>query len=267
MITKYPDGTSYADINNENYAYINKRINSYEDLWHLGQILEAANHNGVKPTVFIPNLPDAQADRRFSKTQSSGLKIVCNFLNQFDVLEYQIFHPHNPEVVEALLNNCKIVSPALALTKALGHVPTQELILMSADAGGFKPLMKLCDEINWKGETMSGSKARFWDGTKSILTQSIPDKDLTGKDVMIVDDLCMYGGTFKGLEQRLADKNVNMVYLYVSHLTIQNHFGSKTIFNTFDDVFTTNSKYETYSVENRHGEPQAPPNLKLIEII
>ena len=95
-IIKYPDGTSYADIEDANYANFTFKINSYDDLWQLGQVLEAANNNGTKPTVTIPNLLDAQADKRFGKYQSSGLKMVCNFLNQFDVFEYRILHPHNP---------------------------------------------------------------------------------------------------------------------------------------------------------------------------
>ena len=40
---------------------------------------------------------------------------------------------------------------------------------MSSDAGGFKPLMKLCNQIKWKGETASCSKARYWeDGNSSL---------------------------------------------------------------------------------------------------
>src|SRR6187402_1324144 len=101
---KYPDGTSY--ISETKLGDQVFRINSYEDLWHLNQFVDAFhsqwNSNSnivVKPTIIIPNLPDAQADRRFSKGESFGLKLVLKFLAKLNA-NFTIFHPHNPEVVE-----------------------------------------------------------------------------------------------------------------------------------------------------------------------
>jgi hypothetical protein len=79
QIIKYPDNSSYAVVHpQEEFTF---RVNTYEDLWHLNQIVDALNNLGITPTVTIPNLIDAQADRRFENNQSNGLKLVCNFLN------------------------------------------------------------------------------------------------------------------------------------------------------------------------------------------
>jgi len=257
-IVKYPDGSSYADVKDQNYFNITHKINSYEDLWHLGQIIEAANHNRVKPTITIPCIIDGQADRRFNSTQSSGLKLVCKFLNSFDVLKYRIFHPHNSEVVESLINNVQIIDNSEFIKKVIYNelypgpgFPNPDmydnLILMSSDAGGFKPLMKLCDKIQWQGETISASKARSYNPvtSKSELTQILNVKDLQGKDVLIVDDICVYGGTFKGLAKLLRTKNCGKLYLAVSHMTVQN-LGVDPVMNYFDKIFVTNSKYDKY---------------------
>ena len=108
-INKYPDGTSYVqvDYKGEN-PYIVFKINNYEDLWHLNQLVDSLNFKGKKPTIMIPNLIDAQADKRFNDNESSGLKLVCKFLNNMNA-NFKIFHPHNPEVVEALINNVEII--------------------------------------------------------------------------------------------------------------------------------------------------------------
>jgi len=105
-INKYPDGTSYVDVSSVNYDRLNLiKVNSYEDLHHLEQFVEAFNYYfDTKPTILIPNLIDSQADRRFKGSQSSGLKIVCKRLNSMNA-KFKIFHPHNPEVVEALMDN------------------------------------------------------------------------------------------------------------------------------------------------------------------
>ena len=105
-INKYPDGTSYAAVHPiQEFTF---KVNSYEDLWHLSQVIDAQNNLGVTPTVTIPNLIDAQADRRFADNQSSGLKLVCKFLNSMKA-NFKVFHPHNPEVVEALLDRVEII--------------------------------------------------------------------------------------------------------------------------------------------------------------
>jgi ribose-phosphate pyrophosphokinase len=213
-IVKYPDGSSYASVSPLREFIF--KVNSYEDLWHLNQIIDAQNSLGITPIVTIPNLIDAQADRRFSKNESSGLKLVCNFLNNMNA-SFRIFHPHNLEVVEALMDNVEIVDNSEFINKVFAKLAREvisggryfnepslntstlkeNLILISSDAGGFKPLMKLCDKICWQGETASASKSRIWDGKESRLVQQIQCEDFEGKDILIIDDICVYGALLK----------------------------------------------------------------------
>ncbi len=78
-ITKYPDGFVYAEIPDSITKETVFRINGPEELWHLNHFVDAyrAKHKS-RPTIIIPNLPDAQADRRFKPNQSYGLKGVKN---------------------------------------------------------------------------------------------------------------------------------------------------------------------------------------------
>lgn len=255
-INKYPDGTSYVtnDVTDVNKIYT-FRVNSYEDLWHLNQFVDSYNNEySQKPTITIPNLIDAQADRRFEFNQSSGLKLVLKFLNGMKA-NFKIFHPHNAEVVEALMNNVEIIDNSGFIKKVLFNLSgntydrrelikvAENTVLMSSDAGGFKPLMKLCNTIDWKGETFSASKYRYPD--TSELVQRVDRIDFKGKDVLIIDDISVYGGTFKGLSKLLKQRNCGKLYLAVSHMTIQN-LGEDPVTNYFDKVFTTNSKFDNY---------------------
>lgn len=256
-INKYPDGSSYVEASRLDNSDFTFKVNNYEDLWHLNQVVDVYNNLGVIPNITIPNLIDAQADRRFKPTQSSGLKQVCKFLNGMDA-RFRVFHPHNPEVVEALMDNVAIISNFGFVRNALDEiyphpsgdrglrVPNPDVILMSADAGGFKPLMKLCEQFNWKGETYSASKARLTGHSGARIKQFIDRQDFGGKDILIVDDICIYGGTFKGLSTMLRERNVGKLYLAVSHMTVQD-LGEDPVTNYFDKVFTTNSKYDSYT--------------------
>ena len=284
-VNKYPDGTSY--INEVGLECNPFKINSYEDLWHLNQYVDAfISKFGIEPNIYIPNLIDAQADRRFNEGESSGLRLVLRFLNSLPVKKYHIFHPHNPEVVEAILNRVEIIDNSEFIEKVLKNLITtfssvphgdmytkidfrhdDNLILMSSDAGGFKPLSKLCDKIGWKGEMYSAAKARSWsedDGTKFV--QQVDRQDFQGKDILIIDDLSIGGGTFKGLSKLLKERNCGKLYLAVSHMTIQN-LGKDPVTNYFDKVFTTNSKFDSYMDTSKGIDRMFQPNnLEIIKL-
>ena len=261
----YPDGSSYVEV--ESFPpQIEFRINSYEDLWTLAQIKDVYDYNKQPLHVIIPNLIDAQADRRFTPNQSSNLMLVLNFLKSLDFAEITFFHPHNPEVVEAILPEAHILDNSYFIDEVLNKIwfdnkeadpkylerkgedfnIQDNLILMSSDAGGFKLLMKLCDKIGWKGETESAAKSRKYEEGKSVLTQLINRQDFGGKDVLIIDDICVYGGTFVGLAKLLKERNVGKLYLAISHLTVSNP--NPELVGLYDTIFTTNSKGIGYNV-------------------
>lgn len=264
--TSYPDGTSYVEVKSFKYE-LEYRINSYEDLWILAQIKDVYDYNNQPLHVIIPNLIDAQADRRFAAKQSSNLLLVLNFLKSLNFAEITFFHPHNPEVVEAILPNARILDNSYFIEAVLCDIyPTTlipdldgSLVLMSSDAGGFKPLMKLCDKIGWRGETESAAKSRKYEDGKSKLTQLVGREDFDGKDVLIVDDICVKGGTFIGLAKLLRERNVYNLHLAVSHLTVSDP--NRELYDLFDTVYTTNSKGLDY---NRIGH--AGRKLKVIEM-
>ena len=254
-IKSYPDNTKYVIVKKitNNLTF---RLNTYEDLWILNQIHDVVKKANWKVTVTIPNLIDAQADRRFDIAQPFGLKLVLEFLKGMENFDYKIFHPHNSEVVEAILDNrVEIIDNHDFIYEVLAELKENygfntydmedRLILMSSDAGGFKPLMKLCDKLEWQGETYSASKSRKYENGKSILTQIVDRQDFNGKDILIIDDICVYGGTFKGLSKILKERNCGKLYLAVSHITIQD-LGTDSVSEYFDKIFTTNSKFDSY---------------------
>ena len=252
-IESYPDGSKYVDIIKFSSTLV-FRLNSYEDLWILNQIHDIVKHQGRIVNVIIPNLLDAQADRRFNDNQPHGLKLVCSFLNKMKNFFYKIYHPHNSEVVESLLDRVEIIDNHDFIYEVLSELKSNyydfnaynmedNLILMSSDAGGFKPLMKLCDKLEWAGETSSASKSRKYVNGKSELTQVLDRDDFKGKDILIIDDICVYGGTFKGLSKMLKKRNCGRLFLAVSHMTVL-ELGEDSVGNYFDSIFTTNSKFE-----------------------
>lgn len=276
-IKSYPDGARYVVIDSLG-SRLNYKINTYEDLWLLNQIHDVIENYNMDVEVTIPNLLDAQADRRFEHNQPHSLKLVCRFLNDMPHFRYKIFHPHNPEVVEALIDRVEIIDNSEFIKNVFLDLYNQkkgnhnslsihpvsmfefqkDLILMSTDAGGFKPLMKLCDKLEWKGETFSASKSRTYENSESKLIQQIDREDFEGKDILIIDDICSKGGTFKGLSNLLRQRNCGKLFLAVSHMTIPD-LSDDAVTSYFDTVYTTDSKYDDYAYDRSKGQ------LKIME--
>jgi len=269
-IIKYPDGTSYVSLITEqiklNGTYTFK-INSYEDLWNLNQFVDVHNNINSIPTIIIPNLIDGQADRRFNRLESSGLKLVLKFLNSMKA-NFKIYHPHNAEVVEALMDNVEIIDNREFISIVLSKLNNKDITptILLPDGGAFKWGAKLADKLGLKLDVLNASKFRK-DG--KVDKQELPNYDFEGKDILIIDDICIYGGTFKGLATMLRERNCGKLYLAVSHLTIEDFYVlgevTDTVFDYFDKVFTTNSKYDNYFVF-KTDVGILPKNLDVIKI-
>ena len=288
-IKSYPDNTKYVIVKKitNNLTF---RLNTYEDLWILNQIHDVVKKANWKVTVTIPNLIDAQADRRFDIAQPFGLKLVLEFLKGMENFDYKIFHPHNSEVVEAILDDrVEIIDNHDFINDVFSHISNYKsfmdfatkresfiynndkgiqipnnLVVLLPDGGAYKWGVKLMDKLGFNGDVVAASKNRQYVDGKSKLVQQLPNYDFNGKDILIIDDICIYGGTFKGLAKMLKERNCGKIYLAVSHITVQN-LGDDPVTNYFDMVYTTNSKYNQYW-DNTDRSLSVKNNLEIITL-
>jgi ribose-phosphate pyrophosphokinase len=242
---KYPDGSVYAEIDDFNNATITEKINSYEDLFFIKSLKEICDFNKIENVeLIIPCMFQQQHDRRFKENQSFELKNVCDFINSCNFYKVYVYHPHS-DVTQIALNNVRIIDNSDFISKVLNDIKS-EPILLSTDAGSYKWINKLADTIDFKGEVYGASKSRDIDTNK--LTQIIDRADFKGKDILILDDLCVYGGTFIGLAKILKERNIGKLYLAVSHITIKNP--KKELETLYEKIYCTNSKHDTYELNN-----------------
>lgn len=242
---RYPDGGIYAEVADFSNPVICERINTYEDLFFIKSLKEACDYNKIKNvTLIIPCLFQQQHDRRFKENQSFELKIVCEFINSCNFENVYVFHPHS-DATGISLNNVHIIDNSWFIKQVLFHIDTTP-VLLSTDGGSYKWINKLADVLEFKGEVYGASKSR--DAVTHKLTQLIDKKDFEGRDVLVTDDLSVYGGTFLGLSTLLRERNVGKLYLAVSHITVPNP--NIALETAYDKIFCTNSKYETYGLSN-----------------
>jgi ribose-phosphate pyrophosphokinase len=242
---RYPDGTVYAEITDFRETLITERINTYEDLFFIKSLKDICDYNHKKNVrLQIPCMFQQQHDRRFGSTQSFELRLVCDFINSCNFDSVEVFHPHS-DSTQMGLNNCIILDNSFFINLVLKDIETTP-ILLSTDAGSFKWINKLADTLKYTGEVYCANKSRDLETHK--LTQVIDRKDFGGQDILILDDLCVYGGTFVGLAKMLKERNVGKLYLAVSHMTVKNP--NKEMEVLYEKVYSTNSKYDEYDLSN-----------------
>jgi ribose-phosphate pyrophosphokinase len=242
---KYPDGGVYAKITDFSNPVITERINTYEDLFFIKSLKEACDYNNVEGVILnVPSLFQQQHDRRFHENESFELKIVADFINSCNFKRVNVYHPHS-DVSQIAINKFKAIDNSKFVIKVLEDIGTTP-ILLSTDAGSYKWINKLADVIEFPGEVYGANKSRDLETHK--LTQVIDRQDFEGRDILILDDLSVFGGTFVGLAKLLKERNVGKLYLAVSHITVQNP--NKELEGLYEKIYCVNTKYDSYDLSN-----------------
>lgn len=206
-------------------------------------------------TVEIPYMPYGQDDRDFGKGECTGLKTIAKVLKSTGVTRYSIYDPHS-DVGPALMD-AKSISNAGFITSVIHSLSTKginesNLVLLTPDAGAYKKSGKLMEEIGWKGEVAAANKFRAL-STGNIEGLLISVDDFQGKNILLIDDICIKGGTFIKLAEKLKEKNCGNLYLAVSHMI--NQIPNPDLWRHFKAVFTTNSRFDHYDVEDKEAFP------------
>lgn len=80
------------------------------------------------------------------------------------------------------------------------------------------------------------------------LVQRVDREDYKGSDIVIIDDICVFGGTFIGLVDLLRQRNAGKIFVVCYHLTVKEP--NAKLLSCVDGLFVTNSKYSFEPFDN-----------------
>jgi ribose-phosphate pyrophosphokinase len=239
---KYPDGQISVKMVDTINSEIKERINSYEDLMYIVSIVDARKNLAIpndSVSLFIPCMFGQRSDRRFQSGQSFDLKIIANLINSCEFSKVKILDTHS-DVTLALINNSEKVSSFQYVEEAVKDINSDNLVLVSPDAGAYKKVFTYAEDLNLP--VVAANKYRDLDGNINLSFLGGVD----GKDCLIVDDLCDGGYTFLLLARALRSQGASKVYLYVSHGYFSK--GYDELATCIDGIYCTNSVKDI-----RHG--------------
>jgi len=270
-ISKFPDGQqnvtvqSFTDKDNEDWIgtkdcrfktgdmKIISHLNNWMDLELIICTVACLKELGIINVHLVtPYFLGARSDRKFEAGSNWYLKqVIGPVINSLKLSSIVVLDPHS-WVLGNVLNNFKYIDNEQLVKWALiniypgfkGIVGNPDFILISPDAGASHKIQKIADKLNYKGDIITCTKERDINGklTKTVVT-NIEEYNASGKDFIIIDDICDGGRTFiniaKEIRNNIGSFYNQKIYLIVTHGIFSNGF--KELSQYFDGIYCTNS--------------------------
>lgn len=215
---------------------ITHRIKSSDDIMQILLAVDALYELGINDIdLFIPYLPYARQDRVCVKGEAFSAKVMAGLLNSCNFNKVIIVDPHSEHSFVRIINH-KIQDAHMYVEEVLEGLP-KDTVLVAPDKGSTGRVTSMGLEMN--RPVVQGGKIRDQErGTLTGFTADIP-KELKGKPMLIVDDICDGGGTFLGLADELKKQGSGDLYLYVTHGIFS--AGFTPLMEKFKHLFCTDS--------------------------
>lgn len=243
---RFPDGTLNLNINPDVYhlrALYMEITWLYEndgEMFTLMCILDVLKRNGWNPEMCVlkmPYCPHARMDRIKHGEENFSLKVFSKWLNTLGIGKIITENIHS-NVSEALIDKLVNKNPTDDILEVDGKY--QPDMIFFPDEGACKRYsdLKVIKELNLP--IAFGIKKRDWK-TGEILGLDVIGEDFVGKKVIIIDDICSKGNTFKFSAMKLKELGVKDVALYVTHCEDTVLDGELLNTDWISQIYTTNS--------------------------
>ena len=216
--TAFPDGTKLLKFDPRRDEYtITWLYDSDDELFQLIALTKHLKNRGCKVWLNLPYVPNARMDRVKNSEEVFTLKYFAEVINWLGFEEVRITNPHST-VSEALFDRvyvdfeCVYGDVKRILQTSLSKID----VIFFPDEGACKRYSDILAPLGLP--VAFGIKKRDWKTGKILGIDIAGYDDLKGKNILMVDDICAYGGTFYYSACKLKDLGANDISCYVTHL-------------------------------------------------
>lgn len=212
--TIFPDKTSQVwklsefILKETNWVSIHWEFSHEGEFMQLAQLKMLLDANHIASCLRIKYLPYGRQDKPISNDATFALTAFAYLLNHLRFGEVIIMDPHSVRAVE-MIRNSRAIYPTEQLGEAMDMMDSNAVCY--PDSGALTKYTKVYDISDYS----YGEKVR--DQLTGHITSYKLLGDVSGKNVMIVDDICDGGMTFKLLAKDLLAAGAKQVNLFVTH--------------------------------------------------
>jgi len=187
----------------------------------LKRVIAAVSGKAHRITVIMPFLYESRQDKRSSR-ESLDCAVALQELANMGVESIITFDAHNPSVQNAIpLKSFESVPPTYQFVKALLRstpdlqVDPQHLMVISPDEGAMSRAVYFANSLGV--DVGMFYKRRDYttivDGRNPIVAHEFLGSDVSGKDVIIIDDMISSGDSMIHTAQELKNRNANRIFV------------------------------------------------------
>lgn len=237
-VTIFPDNTSQVWklpqglLSLSNYAHITWVFQHEGEFMHLAQLKQLLDSYGFTSTLILKYLPYGRQDKEVGNDATFALRTFNKYLDFMNFNEIICMDPHSNVSLE-YVRNFKAEYPIEEVLHLFNEY--EHDLLCYPDKGALSKYKDI-----YKTSYMYGEKVRD-QLTGNITSYEIKGQSVKGQKVLIVDDICDGGMTFKLLTKELLEAGAKEVNLFVSHGIFSK--GLKTLHDSgIKRIFTTDGE-------------------------
>lgn len=249
-INSFPDGTPLIkkDLHTQLSMDVIDIVWTFESMAELPTVImiaKDAKDRGVPTQLFMPYIPNARMDRAHDEDVFT-LKWFANEINKCEFSRVCVFDPHS-DVAPALIDHCEVHTPIREICQVIKE--SKPDVIYFPDAGAMKRYEETVhwalDRVGCKAYIIHGDKKREWK-TGKILGLDVTGYPPKKGKVLMIDDICSYGGTMFYSAEKLKMLDVGDIDMYVSHC--ENSILDPERGHLFDDPELIHRVYTTDSI-------------------
>ena len=228
----------------------------------LKRVIAAIAGKARRITLIMPMLYEGRQHKR-SKRESLDCAIMLQELIAMGVTNFLTFDAHDPRINNAIpLHGFDNVQPTYQMIKALVEnipdivIDKDHLVMISPDEGAMQRCIYYSSVLGvdigmfYKRRNYSV----IIDGKNPIEAHEYLGQDLTGKDVIIVDDMIASGESLFDVAKQLKEKGARRIFNFATFGLFTNgfeKFDKAYDAGLIDKIFTTNLIYHNPELENK----------------
>ncbi len=243
-----------VDVCNSSITYkmdgSENRMSPDDHFQDLKRVISACNGKAERITVIMPFLYESRQHRRVVR-ESLDCAIMLRELEAMGVHDVITFDAHDPRVQQAIpLSGFEDVSPAFQFSQRLLTeyedltIDSDHLMFISPDEGAMGRVVFMASlfGVNIGMFYKRRDYATIVDGMNPIVAHDFCGDSVSGKDVIIIDDMIASGNSMIDVANQLKQRGASRVFIFSTFGLFTHGFESfdeAYKAGLFDRVFTT----------------------------
>lgn len=197
------------------------------EIMHLAQLMTLIRHARVPCPIYLymPYLPYARQDKDISNESAFALHSFANIINSMGFDRIEFLDVHSNKALQLIKNSVNL-TPEMCILDTLGCTNSDTIAYPDAGAKSRYSIYKNIFKVN---NFVTGTKNR--NPLTGLIDGYFLEGNVKGKNVLMVDDICDGGMTFKLMAKDLYKNGAKNVNLYVTHGIFSKGLGTLKLSN------------------------------------